>query len=92
MPRHRLVFNPVRQGDRFDPDGLYVRRWIPRLERLPNRYLHRPWEAPDKVLREAGVRLGQDYPYPAVDHSRARDRFLEVARDYLSGRGGDAEG
>lgn len=86
------VFNPVRQGDRFDPDGLYVRRWIPRLERLPNRYLHRPWEAPDKVLREAGVRLGQDYPYPVVDHSRARDRFLEVARDYLSGRGGDAEG
>ena len=86
------VFNPVRQGERFDPSGGYVRRWLPRLERLPNRYLHRPWEAPDKVLREAGVRLGQDYPHPVVDHSRARDRFLRVARNYLRGRGGDAGG
>lgn len=86
------VFNPVRQGKRFDPSGGYVRRWLPRLERLPNRYLHCPWEAPDKVLREAGVRLGQDYPHPVVDHSRARGRFLKVARNYLRGRGGNAEG
>lgn len=86
------VFNPVRQGDRFDPDGLYVRRWLPRLERLPNRYLHRPWEAPARVLEKAGVHLGRDYPYPVVDHSRARDRFLRVARNYLRGRGANAEG
>ena len=65
---------------------------IPRLERLPNRYLHRSWEAPARVLEEAGVHLGQDYPYPVVDHSRARDRFLRMARNYLRGRGGNADG
>ncbi|MXZ35232.1 MAG: deoxyribodipyrimidine photo-lyase, partial [Acidobacteria bacterium] len=86
------VFNPVLQGDRFDPSGGYVRRWLPRLDRLPNRYIHRPWEAPARVLEEAGVRLGQDYPYPVVDHSRARDRFLEVARNRLRGRVEDAGG
>ena len=86
------VFNPVLQGDRFDPSGGYVRRWLPRLDRLPNRYIHRPWEAPARVLEEAGVRLGQDYPYPVVDHSRARDRFLEVARNHLRGRVEDVGG
>ena len=86
------VFNPVLQGDRFDPSGGYVRRWLPRLDRLPNRYIHRPWAAPARVLEEAGIRLGQDYPYPVVDHSRARDRFLKVARNYLRGRGSEAEG
>ena len=85
------VFNPVLQGDRFDPSGGYVRRWLPRLDRLPNHYIHRPWAAPARVLEAAGVRLGQDYPYPVVDHSRARDRFLKVARNYLRGQGGDAE-
>ena len=86
------VFNPVLQGDRFDPSGGYVRRWLPRLDRLPNRYIHRPWEAPDKVLEEAGVRLGQDYPFPVVEHSRARARFLKVARNHLSGRVEDSGG
>ena len=86
------VFNPVLQGDRFDPSGGYVRRWLPRLDRLPNRYIHRPWEAPARVLEEAGVRLGQDYPHPVVDHSRARDRFLEVARNHLRGRVEDVGG
>ncbi len=86
------VFNPVLQGDRFDPSGGYVRRWLPRLDRLPNRYIHRPWAAPARVLEEAGVRLGQDYPYPVVDHSLARDRFLKVARNYLRGRGVSARG
>ncbi len=86
------VFNPVLQGDRFDPSGGYVRRWLPRLDRLPNRYIHRPWETPARVLEEAGVRPGQDYPYPVVDHSRARDRFLEVARNHLRGRVEDVGG
>lgn len=86
------VFNPVLQGDRFDPSGGYVRRWLPRLDRLPNRYIHRPWEAPARVVERAGIRLGQDYPYPVVDHSRARDRFLQVARNTLRGRVEDAGG
>ena len=70
------IFNPVRQGETFDPDGAYVRRWVPELARLPNSVIHRPWEAPEAVLREAGVALGSSYPWPLVDHKAARDRAL----------------
>jgi deoxyribodipyrimidine photo-lyase len=70
------VFNPVLQGRKFDPDGAYVRRWLPELARLPDRVLHAPWEAPALVLREAGVHLGETYPAPVVDHKAARDRAL----------------
>ena len=72
------VFNPVAQGERFDPEGAYVRRWVPELSRLPARWVHRPWEAPPDALAAAGVRLGVDYPRPIVDHALARARFLEV--------------
>ncbi|WP_184043211.1 cryptochrome/photolyase family protein [Roseospira visakhapatnamensis] len=70
------VFNPVLQGERFDPAGDYVRAWVPELARLPDRWLHRPWEAESAVLRAAGVRLGETYPHPLVDHKAARDRAL----------------
>ena len=60
------------QGERFDADGAYVRRWVPELARLPDRYLHKPWDAPADVLAEAGVRLGETYPLPIVDHKAAR--------------------
>jgi len=70
------VFNPVLQGEKFDPDGAYVRAWVPELARLPDRWLHRPWEAGPLALREAGVRLGETYPQPLVDHAAARDRAL----------------
>jgi deoxyribodipyrimidine photo-lyase len=66
------VFNPTSQGEKFDPDGAYVRRWCPELARLPIRWLHRPWEAPEQVLGEAGVRLGADYPEPIIGHATAR--------------------
>jgi deoxyribodipyrimidine photo-lyase len=81
---HFRVFNPVLQGERWDPDGGYVRRWVPELGRVPAKYLHRPWEAPADVLRTAGVVLGRTYPRPVVDHAWARGRFLAVARDHLS--------
>jgi deoxyribodipyrimidine photo-lyase len=77
------IFNPTLQGERFDPEGTYVRRWIPELARLPNRFVHRPWEAPRAVLDTAGVVLGKTYPRPCVDHAVARDRFLRVARAHL---------
>jgi deoxyribodipyrimidine photo-lyase len=77
------IFNPVRQGERFDPHGDYVRRWVPELERLPARYIHRPWEAPEAVLVGAGVRLEGTYPRPIVDHRFARGRFLAVAARHL---------
>jgi deoxyribodipyrimidine photo-lyase len=70
------VFNPVLQGAKFDPDGAYVRRWVPELARMPERFIHNPWEAPTLVLREAGVRLGDNYPEPVVDHGKARDAAL----------------
>jgi len=70
------IFNPMTQGETFDADGAYVRRWIPELARLPDTYLHAPWKAPAKVLAEAGVTLGEAYPEPIVDHKAARARAL----------------
>ncbi len=70
------VFNPVLQGQKFDADGTYVRRYVPELEKLDARYIHRPWEAPENALREAGVTLGETYPRPIVDHAQARRRAL----------------
>jgi deoxyribodipyrimidine photo-lyase len=70
------VFNPVLQGEKFDAAGEYVRRWVPELARLPARWVHRPWEAPADELKAAGIRLGQDYPVPMVDHAAARAAAL----------------
>jgi deoxyribodipyrimidine photo-lyase len=70
------VFNPLLQGQKFDPDGTYVREWVPELEKLPPKWIHRPWEAPEDVLRDAGVRLGESYPQPLVDHAAARNEAL----------------
>jgi deoxyribodipyrimidine photo-lyase len=72
------IFNPVRQGERFDPEGTYVRRWCPELERLPATYVHRPWAAPESVLQGAGLRLGPDYPQPVVDLGRSRAEALKA--------------
>ena len=73
------VFNPVTQGEKFDPDGDYVRRWVPELADMPVRFIHKPWEAPSDMLRAAGVELGRNYPRPIVDHRMARERFLQLA-------------
>ncbi len=70
------IFNPVVQGEKFDPHGDYVRRWVPELNRLPAEWIHQPWEAPTNVLTEAGVKLGTTYPEPIVDHYNARIRAL----------------
>jgi deoxyribodipyrimidine photo-lyase len=72
------IFNPVTQGMRFDGAGVYVRRWCPELARLPDAVVHRPWEAPPLVLAEAGVTLGENYPFPIVDHSERRERALAM--------------
>jgi deoxyribodipyrimidine photo-lyase len=70
------IFNPMTQGAKFDPDGAYVRRWVPELARLRAPAAHAPWEAQAAVLEGAGVRLGQTYPRPIVDHDAARKRAL----------------
>ncbi len=70
------IFNPVLQGEKFDPDGTYVRRWVPELARLEARYIHAPWRAPAEALAGAGVVLAKTYPKPIVDHDAARARAL----------------
>lgn len=69
------IFNPVLQGEKFDEQGEYVRRWLPELSRLDNKWIHQPWNAPAAALP---VRLGNDYPLPLVDHQQAR--ALALAR------------
>jgi uncharacterized protein YjiS (DUF1127 family) len=70
------IFNPSTQGEKFDPRGEYVRRWIPEIARLPNKSIHRPWEASALDLSKAGVRLDRDYPWPIIDHANARQSAL----------------
>ncbi len=70
------VFNPVLQGEKFDPDGDYVRRYVPELAALPAKHIHAPFDAPKAVLEEAGITLGETYPKPIVDHKAARKRAL----------------
>lgn len=70
------IFNPITQGQKFDPEGAYVRRWVPEIAKLPNKYIHEPWEAPDGILQHAGVRLGEDYPEPVIEHKAGRERAL----------------
>ena len=72
------IFNPMTQGEKFDPDGAYVRKWVPELKKLPTKYIHEPWSAPDDVLSQCGISLGRDYPNPVVDHKHARERALEA--------------
>lgn len=79
------VFNPVLQGEKFDPDGAYVRRFVPELAKLASIMVQKPWDAPIPILAKAGIRLGIDYPAPVVDLASARDRAL-AAFDTLKHR------
>ena len=78
------IFNPVAQGEKFDPDGAYVKRWVPELARLPASVIHRPWEADSDWLNRAGVKFGRTYPRPIVDHAAARERALSALRGLKS--------
>ncbi|MDI1326404.1 MAG: deoxyribodipyrimidine photo-lyase [Brevundimonas sp.] len=85
------IFNPVIQGQKFDADGRYVRRWVPELSRLPDRWLHAPWTAPADILAAANLRLGRDYPAPVVDHAEARQRALDALKSVVAGRGAEGD-
>jgi deoxyribodipyrimidine photo-lyase len=72
------IFNPITQGEKFDSDGKYTRKFIPELETLPSKYLFKPWEAPEKILKDAGIILGINYPKPIVDLQASRKRALSA--------------
>lgn len=72
------IFNPVTQGQKFDPTGEYTRSFVPELDRMPDRFLFNPWEAPADVLQEAGVVLGETYPHPVVDLKESRAQALDA--------------
>lgn len=80
------IFNPITQGKKFDPEGDYVRRYVPELSRLPRKFIHEPWTASREELARFGVELGKDYPQPVVEHKEARQRALDayqLSRDLL---------
>jgi len=70
------IFNPIIQGEKFDPDGSYVRKYCPELKDLPNEYIHKPWEMPEMELLAAGVTLGKNYPAPVISHKAGRENAL----------------
>lgn len=72
------IFNPITQGERFDPEGHYTRQWVPELAALPDKWIHRPHAAPSDVLQAADVVLGETYPHPIVDLAASRKRALEA--------------
>ena len=78
------VFNPIIQGQKFDPDGDYVRKYVPELKNLDSKFIHTPWEAPSNVLKRAGLTLGEDYPKPIIEHKKGRERAL-AALDKFKG-------
>ena len=79
------VMNPASQGERHDPGGEYVRRWLPELRDVPAQRIHRPWELTPEEQRAAGCRIGTDYPAPRVDHARRRELVLERYRAARAG-------
>jgi deoxyribodipyrimidine photo-lyase len=74
------VFNPVLQGKKFDPRGVYVRRWVPELSDVPDAFIHTPWEMPGDLQTRVGCVIGKNYPAPIVDHAMARQRVLNAYR------------
>ena len=72
------IFNPVMQGQKFDPDGKYTKKYIPELKDMPNKYLFNPWEAPKDVLDSVNIKLGKDYPMPIVEIGSSRQKALEA--------------
>jgi deoxyribodipyrimidine photo-lyase len=72
------IFNPMLQGEKFDKHGDYIRTYVPELSQLPDKYIHKPWEAPSDTLKSAGVTLGKEYPKPIVDLKASRQRALDA--------------
>ena len=72
------IFNPILQGEKFDKNGIYTKKWVPELSNMPNKYLYKPWELEKKYQEQIKVVIGTDYPEPMVDHATARNAALEA--------------
>lgn len=72
------IFNPVSQSEKFDPQGEYIRHYIPELQNVPTKFIHEPWKMPKDIQHKIGMRMGDDYPMPLVDHATQRQRALEM--------------
>ena len=84
------IFNPILQSERFDPGRAYIRRWVPEISRLPDAWIHKPYDAPANVLSASGVVLGRDYPRPIVDLSASRDRALAAYEPVKAAKNAEA--
>jgi deoxyribodipyrimidine photo-lyase len=72
------IFNPMTQGEKFDKNGDFVRKWLPKLKTIPNKYIHKPWEMPKEISKLINFDLKRDYFEPIVDHSKARNEALKA--------------
>jgi deoxyribodipyrimidine photo-lyase len=84
------IFNPISQSEKHDPQGDYIRRFVPELQEVPEAYIHQPWTMPLDLQKEKGCIIGEDYPQPLVDHSQARKRTLKAYREAREKSEGDA--
>jgi len=80
QPVFRRIYNPALHMERYDPEGRYVRRYVPELREVPDAYLREPWTMPEDLQREVGCRIGDDYPAPLLDRSAAREQALRRYR------------
>ncbi len=78
------IFNPITQGSKFDPNGIYVRKWVTELNNVPAKYIHTPWEMPDEIQNRVNCRIGSDYPERIIDHKFARQRTLDIYKQAKS--------
>ncbi|MFG0213262.1 FAD-binding domain-containing protein [Brevibacillus porteri] len=75
------IFNPVTQGEKFDPDGLFVKKYLPVLREVPLQYIHKPWGMPEHIQEQAGCKIGFDYPIPCVDHAQRRKLAMALFQE-----------
>ena len=73
-----FIFNPILQGEKFDKDGNYVKKWVPELKNVPSKFIHRPWEMDEQTQKSINIKIGKDYPHPIVDHTKARELALKA--------------